>query len=772
MERLTHTRDTLLTRQEPKRLGAELSTPIRSIYEDSESIDATPAPVARHEIEKLAWSAANTDRVVSAGFLADPGRLPIEWMGERLGTDPDLIQWATFTPAMPQLLGDRLVSSVAAAGLVELPRNKSAMPTPSVPLVPLELSGCGALLPRVQSGELIEGGLALGSGLPMRALGRALDTLAGMTRLASPLSFTPGVNLAGVRSFGRPETPEIYIVALQKAVPSPAREEAAAGDIVIVETLLAAPDALVTSDSVVIEMEAAVKDVTLDVPILEGSRSESQTHDVPSLAGHVTMPRAAATVASANLRGLASQALPFVTALCQPLWNARLNDLDLAPAGPVPASRGLAAEPTSGHVTKQAELIPHTYYVEQTSVKFPLHDSQVAAPRPRFAPGARYQVEVSAGVLVSCADVTPATVALRPILAELPGEIRVVVEPEIAAVLPLAFQPAACAPEVFRPTAPQLEMTVAAAQTPMLVRAKLKPADGEIAPVPKRKVLGIEIWNPVASGDPKQVLTHAKDFWQNAPRDLKLLAIAIPVLLGLALNPSLPKVRVAAPATPTADMAKVKGAVGNGFSRQFQLVRRSVAARAAVALNEDFRTGLDDWQSRGDMSSGWSFDRNGFVKPGTLAVYKPSMQLGDYDAQFLGLIDKNALSFIARARDFDNYYVVKIKIVKPGPIPTIGVTRYAVINGKPQDRVDTIAPITARPDMLYRVGLNVTDDAFVLTLQGQMTDSWTEPRLKRGGIGFFAARGEESRLRWIQITHQYDMLGRLCAFLAPQNISN
>jgi len=26
-------------------------------------------------------------------------------------------------------------------------------------------------------------------------------------------------------------------------------------------------------------------------------------------------------------------------------------------------------------------------------------------------------------------------------------------------------------------------------------------------------------------------------------------------------------------------------------------------------------------------------------------------------------------------------------------------------------------------------------------------------------------------VRWVQLTHQYDMLGRLCAYLAPYNIS-
>ncbi len=51
-----------------------------------------------------------------------------------------------------------------------------------------------------------------------------------------------------------------------------------------------------------------------------------------------------------------------------------------------------------------------------------------------------------------------------------------------------------------------------------------------------------------------------------------------------------------------------------------------------------------------------------------------------------------------------------------------------------------------------------------------MVDSWSEPRLRQGGVGFFTARGEESRLRWVQVTHQYDMLGRLCAYLAPYNI--
>ena len=155
------------------------------------------------------------------------------------------------------------------------------------------------------------------------------------------------------------------------------------------------------------------------------------------------------------------------------------------------------------------------------------------------------------------------------------------------------------------------------------------------------------------------------------------------------------------------------------------------------------------------------------VWPGPLALYRPSMNLTNYQVQFLGMIDKKALSWVVRAADFDNYYVIKLVVLKPGPRTTVGLTRYAVIHGKAVDRVDTVVPMEAQPDTLYRVRLELEGDEFSLTIQGQMVDTWSEPRLPKGGVGFFTARGEESRIRWIALTHQYDMLGRLCAYLAP-----
>jgi hypothetical protein len=376
-----------------------------------------------------------------------------------------------------------------------------------------------------------------------------------------------------------------------------------------------------------------------------------------------------------------------------------------------------------------------------------------------------YPVQSSAGSTLPArsADAIAARTELR--IVPLPDGLgKKTLNPGMAGIRPLAFAPTPCAPSASRPDTGRIAH-IYAENAPMNPVGKWEPLDGSATPLRQGFLAG---WTQTFANtqDGKPAWTHAADFWQHAPRDLKLLAIAIPILLGLALRPSLPKVRVTAPAT-TGGISKN---LGDGLRAQFVNVRNSVAERAAVALNEDFRSGLDEWQTRGDLSTGWSFDENGFVKPRTLALYRPSLGLRDYDMEFLGLVDKKALSWVVRAKDFDNYYVVKMVVTKAGPLPSIGITRYAVIDGKAQPSVNTVAPINARPDTLYRVTMNVHDDTFLLLLQDTVVDNWTEPRLKSGGIGFFAAHDEASRVRWLQVTHQYDMLGRLCAYLAPYNI--
>lgn len=77
-----------------------------------------------------------------------------------------------------------------------------------------------------------------------------------------------------------------------------------------------------------------------------------------------------------------------------------------------------------------------------------------------------------------------------------------------------------------------------------------------------------------------------------------------------------------------------------------------------------------------------------------------------------------------------------------------------------------------RQDTIYRVRVDVRSSDFITTVQGQVVDVFSDDRLARGGVGFFSEASEDARLRWVEVSHQYDMLGRLCAYLVPYNVSN
>lgn len=479
--------------------------------------------------------------------------------------------------------------------------------------------------------------------------------------------------------------------------------------------------------------------------------------------------------------------LPLPTMTCTAVWGA--------------APRMAGLKPLS---IEQVPLVHGTWIDSLRALggegESPRYELATPAMRPRLrlAAGSRYSVAtrdraITVAViepenLPAASGVTiPARIAggsadrKSQAATELP-----VPSPGAAGLLPLA-----CAKPnepVPAHTAQSVSLPQPLLTAPMRPASHLEPLDAKpvadfMAPAPKPEVkaeakIGIEDLMPPEAKDSSGATAwmHVTGFWKHAPRDLKLLVFGIPILLGLALQPRLKKIPYTAPPQAVGIQRGIERNIQTNqrnfqtkVAEQFHAVRQQMVDRAAIALDEDFRAGLDDWTSRGGTTD-WAFDATGFVRPGPLALYRPSIELTDYQLQFLGLIDKKALSWVVRAADFDDYYVVKLVVLKPGPVPTVGVTRYAVINGVAQNRADTIAYINAREDMLYRVKMDIHADMFVLDVQGQLVDSWSEPRLRKGGVGFFTAREEASRLRWVQVTHQYDMLGRLCAYLAPYNI--
>jgi hypothetical protein len=208
----------------------------------------------------------------------------------------------------------------------------------------------------------------------------------------------------------------------------------------------------------------------------------------------------------------------------------------------------------------------------------------------------------------------------------------------------------------------------------------------------------------------------------------------------------------------------------NFLAASLNNLRQTLLKRAAVSFSDDFRSGLAEWEGKGDWSKQWSYDNAGFVRTGPLALYRPSMTLTDYDMNLLGQIEKKSIGWVYRARDMDNYYAMKITLTRGGPLPEAVVERYAVIQGKQSSYERRPLPLQVRTDTVYPISMNVKGDDFTLRVQGQVVDYWSDSRLKSGGVGLFSAKGEQARIRWIEVSHQYDTLGKLCAFLAPYSL--
>jgi hypothetical protein len=196
-------------------------------------------------------------------------------------------------------------------------------------------------------------------------------------------------------------------------------------------------------------------------------------------------------------------------------------------------------------------------------------------------------------------------------------------------------------------------------------------------------------------------------------------------------------------------------------------VTEYVSQRAAVALTDDFRSGLSNWEGSGDWGDTWSYDGAGFVRPGSIAILTPSKELTDYKMELLGQIEKRSLGWVVRARDDKNHYALRLLVTEPGPVPIVVVQRYPVIEGKAGPVSTKRLRMELRNDTVYRVQTEVRGNDFWVGVQDQVVDSWTEERLPFGGIGLFGGKGDQARVRWIGLWHQYDTIGRMCAFLAP-----
>ena len=98
-----------------------------------------------------------------------------------------------------------------------------------------------------------------------------------------------------------------------------------------------------------------------------------------------------------------------------------------------------------------------------------------------------------------------------------------------------------------------------------------------------------------------------------------------------------------------------------------------------------------------------------------------------------------------------------------GNIPTLDLERYAVIDGRQDRRVQLPLPVVLSNITSFRVRTEVQGSRFTTYLNGKIIDAWSDERLLRGGIGFFAEPDAVVGLNWVRVIQGDDLIGRLCA---------
>jgi len=196
-------------------------------------------------------------------------------------------------------------------------------------------------------------------------------------------------------------------------------------------------------------------------------------------------------------------------------------------------------------------------------------------------------------------------------------------------------------------------------------------------------------------------------------------------------------------------------------------MRQWVSNHATRSFADDFRAGLSQWKGvHAKWPASWSYSTDGFIHPGQLALYRPSVPLSDYRFEFMAQIESKSVDWVVRAHDADNYYALKFTVVQPGPRPLVAMVRYPVIDGNKGERVATPLRMMIHANTPYRVTVDVKGNTYHAYVEGQEADFWTEDRLKTGGVGFFSESGERARVYWVKLESHGDLLGRICSLLS------
>jgi hypothetical protein len=249
---------------------------------------------------------------------------------------------------------------------------------------------------------------------------------------------------------------------------------------------------------------------------------------------------------------------------------------------------------------------------------------------------------------------------------------------------------------------------------------------------------------------PLDLCPLARPCWQAGPRRVPMLAPLAPHgAPQLSLVPIEPQEPAFAYSPIRLEVAAAAASLPEAAPR--------AAARTKLRLEENFDAGLDNWV--GDLSE-WKVDAAG-AHTGALALFAPSIELIDYDYEFLARMEGRSLTWVFRAEEITDYHAASLAI---GPDGNLVFNRWTVTGDiagsrftKPlgirlQEQAPAAKSRKAPPQKAVTVLTRVNGNRFSVFLDGQPVDRWIDNGLSIGGIGFASTPEDRARIYWVHIT--------------------
>jgi hypothetical protein len=126
----------------------------------------------------------------------------------------------------------------------------------------------------------------------------------------------------------------------------------------------------------------------------------------------------------------------------------------------------------------------------------------------------------------------------------------------------------------------------------------------------------------------------------------------------------------------------------------------------------------------------------GFNRTRELIIYRPSLKATDCRFEFNWRVDGTGAGWVFRAKDTANYYAMRIKVLRPGPSPTISVEHFTVYRGIEGAHAEKVLVVSMNGPVLH-IRTDLAGPSFALYIGGNAAEYWTDTRLTSGGLGFF-----------------------------------